>query len=70
MKFTIDRASDPWDEKKSKPCASAAPLVDGGDSWTVEINSIDELMALIAEVRSAVIVYGNKSITIYDDYVE
>jgi hypothetical protein len=63
--FRIGRASD--HAEKKQPCANA---VRDGDEWVVELHSLDDLLALIAETKRELIVGHEPSIIIYDDYVE
>ena len=65
MKFEITRASH-W--SKTKPCKEA---VKEDGKWMIEINSLEELMALI-EKYDEFIIYSSEppSIMIYDDYIE
>ena len=68
MKFIINTAS--WNCDNSAPCEKAY-LEDG--EWHVDIDTLDELMKLIDEVNSSIIVdsYENKHyIVIYDAYIE
>ena len=68
-KFIICRASE-WEQKNS-PCDGAV-LVKENESWNeweIEINSLDELLALMDRVGDNLII-GRNNITIYDDYVE
>lgn len=76
MKFLINRASSY--SFSDKPCNEAFKV--GEDFWGIEINSIDDLIALKDKYGGRVIVEDNDSlyfcpeykhsITIYDDYVE
>lgn len=68
MKFTIDTAS--WNCDNSAPCEKAY-LEDG--EWHVDIDTLDELMKLIDEVDTSIIIdsHDNKHcILIYDHYIE
>jgi len=65
MKFKIERASERW----TIPCKNAK-LIDGKtEDFEIEINSLDELMELVDEV-SDIVINKDKSITIYDTYLE
>lgn len=72
MRFRISRADY---GKSGQPTAGAFDVVetwpDGYPErrWFIEINTIEELMALIEREERDLIV-GRDSITIYDDYVE
>lgn len=69
MKFTIDTAS--WNsDPNAAPCEKAY-LEDG--EWHVDIDTLDELMKLIDEVDTSIIIdsHDNKHcILIYDHYIE
>ncbi len=65
MKFQISLASDLVGERQ--PSRSA---VKDGIWWYVEIGTLDDLMALIAEVKCELVVGDEPRITIYDDYIE
>lgn len=68
MKFTIDTAS--WNCDDSAPCEKAY-LEDG--EWHVDIDTLDDLMKLINEVNTSIIIdpHDNKNcILIYDHYIE
>lgn len=80
MKFRIEKASyytTEWDfnkrfNKESKPCRNAVLEKDdyGIKSWTVEIDSLEDLMILRKEVNEELIIGLNGAITIYDDFIE
>lgn len=59
MKYIIERTSD----SSKKPCKNAEA------TWTIEIDTLEELRALIEEVGCEVIV-GKETIEIYDSYRE
>lgn len=64
MKFKICRASD-WSSDKA-PIDGA---VKEGSDWTIEIGTLEELLAL--QVRAgADLIVNSYSIWIYDDYME
>lgn len=74
MKFKISRVSD-WGGKE-KPCEKAKlvkpynpqePFEQG--EWEIEINTLEELIALSDETNHALIV-TDKEIEIYDDWRE
>lgn len=70
MKYQITRASD-WTREK-KPCSQA--VYEGKDEfddniWTIEINSLAELHALMNEVGK-IVIHPENEIQIYDDYLE
>lgn len=79
MKFKIERASD-W-SSETCPCEGATPNKRVGhmfpDYWTIDINSIEELIALRDKVGYPLIIENTieedtklQSITIYDSYIE
>lgn len=59
MRYHIERTSN----SQNKPCKNAEA------SWTIEIDTLEELHALIEEVGCEVIV-GKDTIEIYDSYRE
>lgn len=80
MKFRIEKASyytTEWEFNKrfnndSKPCKNAVLEKDehGIKAWTVEINSLEELLELRKEVNEELIIGLNGVITIYNDFIE
>lgn len=70
MKYTITKTSDWWGE--NQPCEKAykGELDDvAGQTWYVDITTIEELHQLIEEVKHSIIV-SKENIEIYDDYRE
>lgn len=69
MEFKITRASM-WSTPLSKESSLYSKLKEHIDkeSWTIEINSIDELLTLIREEGELII--NEDSIIIYDSYIE
>lgn len=70
MKYEISRASD-WTGEE-KPCSQAVyeGKEEWGDNiWTIEINSLADIDALINEVGE-IIIYPENKIKIYDYYIE
>lgn len=65
MKIKIERASKTW----KIPCKNARCVEANNREFEIEINSLEELMELVDEVED-IIINKDKSITIYDDYVE
>lgn len=64
MRFEIDQTQC----KLERPCQKATR---GNDSlWYVEIETLEELMALIAEVGEWIIVKPQPSIEVYNNYRE
>lgn len=74
MKFYIYKASDGFREYE-KPCEKAIPANPMDDGfyrwvqWRIEINSLEDLINLMKETNSEIILSENR-IIIYDDYVE
>ena len=69
MKYYIRRISSYGPDVK--PCANALPEQDTcpwNRSWCIQIDTVDDLIALISEVGE--IIMGGDYITIYDDYNE
>ena len=80
MRFEISRARNRNSAPDEPPCSGAlraGTRVYGEEwgcprtvqDWEVELDSIEGLMALVAEVGS-IIIEKPASITVYDDYVE
>ena len=76
MQFKVDRASNCGIMYgRDKPCKDAFVVeifdkVDGLQKiWCIDIDTLEELMKLIVETDSLVIV-GTESITIYDGNIE
>jgi hypothetical protein len=71
MKFKISRASSWSNENPPTPAAIFIRKEEWGDStWEIEINSMEELMALISKEGDLIISGDNPNIIIYDAYVE
>lgn len=71
MKCEIYRTSD-W-AGCEKPCKRAyKDISDNGivTEWYIDINSIDDIQALIDEVDNPIIIKKDNKIEIYDDYRE
>ena len=69
MIFRIGRASGTYPHTETsnpKSCAAATEL---GGHWVIDLPDMDDLMGLIQEVGSNVII-SEDEITIYDDYME
>ena len=80
MKFIIERVAS-W---KNKPCKNAVlkerkkiDFAGNYDIWEIEVNTVEELMAIIEETGEPIILsresYNYKDmplIQIYDDYIE
>jgi hypothetical protein len=66
MKFRIHRVS--FFSGKPKPCEGAF-LIDGERGWFIEINTLEELIALSVREDESLVV-DKDSIYIYDDYME
>ncbi|MBU3186582.1 hypothetical protein [Clostridium estertheticum] len=70
MKYKISRAS-----KSGKPCENAycecyEHEVDPFTQYYIEINTLEELQALIEECECGEIIVDEDSIKIYDDLIE
>jgi hypothetical protein len=78
MKFIIYETSVGrygYDTETKKPCKNAIHTrkIDGSNAYTeykIELNSIDDIMALIKEVDTDIIISGDNIIEIYNDYRE
>lgn len=71
MKYEIYRTSE-WAGCR-KPCKSAYKGISDNDivtEWYIEINSLDDIQALIDEVGNPIIIKKDNVIEIYDDYRE
>lgn len=81
MIFTVERASHGLETKKS-PCRGAVKVVRPADKkyieityYTIEINSLDEMMKFNKKhgdivIRDDLFIEGMKRLIIYDDYLE
>jgi len=74
MRFFIDRASE---ERKNSPCKGAIKCkkMNSVQIWSIGINTLEELMALVEKEDRLIIEKREKvgdfhKISIYDDYVE
>ena len=80
MLFKITKASyftNEWTFKErfkeeNKPCKNAVLKTygNGVEEWTVEINTLEDLLALRKEVNEELVIGLNDTITIYDDFIE
>lgn len=80
MSFKITKASyftNEWSfserfKEENKPCKNAFLKVyeNGNKEWVVEINTLEELIALRKEVNEELVIGLNDTITIYDDFIE
>ena len=83
MKFAIVRASEVFQANRGSPCQNAQLIGKdrwGDDLWAVEIDTLEDLLALKAEVAHSLILGSadkdvwdldiKHSILIYDDYIE
>lgn len=80
MKFKIEKASyytTEWNfnerfNEESKPCKNAVLEKDeaGVKAWVVEIDTMEDLLALRKEVNEELIIGLNGVITIYNDLIE
>ena len=69
MTFTITRTSYFWDNINDRPCDKAY-WSEANECWKIDINSIEELMDLIRDVESDIVVKDDPEIEIYDEYRE
>lgn len=71
MRFEIERADYGWRRDRSSPPVDGA-MQDEPKKWFIEINTAEELMALVKRVERDVIVdfFDRPCLTIHDDYVE
>ena len=65
MKFEIYRASCSWE----LPCTKATAIEGKNEKFEIEINSLEDLIQLSVEV-GGIVIENDKSIIIYDDYIE
>jgi hypothetical protein len=66
MKFRISRTSEGRGQQP-KPCKNATLE---GDKWYIELNTLDELVALAKEVDEEIIIGKDNDLEIYNDYRE
>lgn len=71
MEYRISRASD-YNYGKNSPCKQA--VCTGKDKyyyniWTIKIDTLADINALIGEVGK-IVIYPSNEIIIYDDYIE
>lgn len=73
MKFIVSRTSI-WNN--DSPCAEAKPeMFEDGPNWTIEINSLEELIAFRKKYGEIILTASrypeiDNEIEIYDDYRE
>ena len=76
MLFKMIKASKPDFHEDNKPCEKAfIHTYDNGafgisKVWMVEINTLEDLLALRDEVHEELVIGQNDWITIYDDFIE
>lgn len=71
--FTNEWAFDERFKEENKPCKNAFIKVYSNKNereWVVEINTLEELLALRNEVNEELIFGLNDRITIYNDFIE
>ena len=69
MRFAIYRASDGYSPKQPTEAAYLAPHPTRGNAWYIDINSLEELIAL-AEKEEQELIISKNEIVIYDGYME
>ena len=59
-------------KEENKPCKNAFRKVyeNNRQEWVVEINSLEDLLAIRNEVNEELVIGLNDTITVYDDYIE
>ena len=70
MRFRISLASRNEDETGPPwPGAFKGQTTAGFYEWQIDVNTLEDLMKLVRAAQSALII-DERSITIYDDYIE
>ena len=80
MLFKITKASyftNEWSfserfKEENKPCKDVVLKTynNGEKEWTVEINTLEDLLAIRKEVNEELVIGLNDTITIYNDFIE
>ena len=80
MVFKITKASyftNEWSfserfKEENKPCKDAVLKTynNSEKEWTVEINTLEDLLAIRKEVNEELVIGLNDTITIYNDFIE
>ena len=80
MLFKITKASyftNEWSfserfKEENKPCKDAVlkTYKNGEKEWIVEINTLEDLLAIRKEVNEELVIGLNDTITIYNDFIE
>lgn len=80
MLFKITKASyftNEWSfserfKEENKPCKDAVLKTynNSEKEWTVEINTLEDLLAIRKEVNEELVIGLNDTITIYNDFIE
>lgn len=76
MLFKITKASyytNEWSfnerlKDANKPCKNA--VLNDAKEWVVEINTLEDLLAIRNEVSEELVIGLNDTITVYDDFME
>lgn len=76
MLFKITKASyytNEWSFNErlkdvNKPCKNA--VLNDAKEWVVEINTLEDLLAIRNEVSEELVIGLNDTITVYDDFME
>ena len=75
MKFIINRANDDQD---NQPCKGTKPIILKGTPphgidvtrWTIELKTARQFINLAKRLEKPLIIYPDKTITIYDGWIE
>ena len=70
--FTKEWAFGERFKEENKPCKNAIlkTYENGVKEWTVEINTLEDLLYLRKEVNEELVIGLNDTITVYDDFIE
>lgn len=70
--FTNEWAFAERFKEENKPCKNAVldAYGNGVKGWTVEINTLKDLLDLRKEINEELVIGLNDTITIYDDFIE
>ena len=70
--FTNELAFEERFKEENKPCKNAIlkTYENGVKEWIIEVNTLEDLLALRKEVNEELIIGLNDTITIYDDFIE
>lgn len=70
--FTNEWAFSERFKEENKPCKNAFIKVyeNNTKEWVVELNTLEELIALRDEVNEELVIGLNNTITVYNDFIE